>query len=98
MSEHEQSGKPKRNPGNAFQSIGDEGGLVVVPKNSTVEVLNPVGSRIFEMLDGTHSRDQIVQALVEEFEVTEDEASHDLDVFLADLKKRQLLAPGGEHE
>jgi hypothetical protein len=96
VSQHEDSGNPKRNPGNAFQSIGEEGGLVVVPEHSKVEVLNPVGSKIFSMLDGNHSRDEIVRAIVDEFDVTEDQAKQDLEQFLLELKKSELLAQPGE--
>ena len=98
MSRDEDSGNPKRSPVNAFQSIAEEGGLVVVPEKSEVNVLNPVGSKIFSMLDGKHSREEIVRAVVEEFDVTEDDANRDLDRFLQELKKSELLAPESADE
>ena len=88
------SDKPKRNPENAFQPIGDEGGLVVVPEDSKVQVLNPVASTIFSMLDGEHSHEDIVRAIVEEYEVSEETARADLQSFLEELRGQELLADG----
>jgi len=98
VSRDEDSGNPKRNPVNAFQSIAEEGGLVVVPEHSEVKVLNEVGSKIFSMLDGKQSREEIVRAVVEEFDVTEDDANRDLEQFLLELKKSELLATEGADE
>ena len=83
---------PRRNPAHAFREIGDEGGLVVVPSDSKVEVLNPVASKIYSMLDGEHSRDQIVCAIVEEFEVDEAAAGRDFDEFLEKLESQKMMA------
>jgi len=86
---------PRRDPQNAYREVGDEGALLVVPAQSTVEVLNPVGARIFSMLDGLHTREEIVRAVVDEFDIGEEEARRDLDDFLADLQARELLLPSG---
>jgi hypothetical protein len=83
--------KPKRNTGHAFRSIGDEGGLVVIPRQSKVQVLNPVGIKVYSMLDGSHSRDEIVQAVMEEFDVAEKSARSDVDAFLDELASEGML-------
>jgi hypothetical protein len=90
----------RRNPHNAFRSVGEEGGLIVVPAQSSVEVLNPVGAKIYSMLDGLHTREEILDAVVTEFEISLEQAGRDLDEFLADLEARELLIPadGGEPE
>ena len=41
--------RPQRRSGPAFQQVGDEGGLVVVPEASQVEVLNPVGAKVYRV-------------------------------------------------
>ena len=71
---------------------------MVVPGASEVKVLNPVASKIYSMLDGTHTKDQIVSAVMAEFDVEETTARADLEAFLADLKSHGLLAgkPTGE--
>lgn len=84
---------PRRDPGQAFRTVGDEGGLVVVPRESKVQVLNPVGARIYAMLDGQHSREEIVRAVTEEFEVSEEQARQDLEAFLAELDAEKMLSP-----
>ena len=84
--------KPRRHPGNAFRPVADEGGLVVVPRRSVVEVLNPVGSKIFSLLDGQHTLDAIVREVVAEFEVAEPEARRHLEEFLQDMEARDMLA------
>ena len=84
--------KPKRSSGHAYRSIGDEGGLVVIPRQSKVQVLNPVGIKIYSMLDGTHNRDEIVAAVMDEFDVEESVARADVDAFLDELSREGMLA------
>jgi N-formylglutamate amidohydrolase len=74
--------------------VADEGYLVVVPARATVEVLNPVGGTIYAMLDGQHTRDDIVRSVVEEFDVDESQARRDLDAFLEELAARKMLVQG----
>ncbi len=87
--------KIRRNPSTAFRPVADEGGLVVIPKRSEVKVLNPVGSRIYELLDGTHSREEILTILVDEFDVTREAAGADFDGFMADLREAEMLDEAG---
>jgi hypothetical protein len=86
--------KPKRNSGHAYRPIGEEGGLVVIPNESKVQVLNPVGIKIYGMLDGTHNRAEIVRAVMEEFEVEEQTAREDVNAFLEQLEREGMLASG----
>jgi hypothetical protein len=89
---------PRRDPTTAHRSVADEGYLVVVPSRAAVEVLNPVGGKIFSMLDGKHSEEDIVRAIVDEFEVGEDEARRDLAAFLDELREKKMLARVGDAE
>jgi dienelactone hydrolase len=86
---------PRRDPETACRSVADEGYLVVVPSRAAVEVLNPVGGKIYSMLDGKHNADDIVRALMDEFEVNAEQARHDLDAFLDELRKKGMLATTG---
>ena len=86
------SDRPVRNPQNAFRTVSDEGGLVVDPIAHDVRVLNPVGSFIYSRLDGTNTLDAIVTAVVEEFDVVEEEARRDVTAFLDDLRERGMLS------
>jgi hypothetical protein len=83
--------RPVRNPETAFRPIAEEGGLVVLPSRSEVKVLNPVGSTIYSMLDGTHTIDELVAAVVEEFEVDKASATQDVEAFLGELAAQGML-------
>lgn len=82
----------RRHPDTAFRSVSDEGGLVVLPSRSEVKVLNPVGSKVYSMLDGTHTLDEIVAAVLAEFTVEEAEARRDVQAFLDELAQEGMLA------
>ena len=84
--------KPRRDPTTAFRSVADEGCLVVVPSRAAVEVLNPVAGKIYSMLDGTNTEDEIVRAVVDEFEIGEGEARKDYHAFLDVLRAKNMLA------
>ena len=87
---------PRRHPDTAFRPVGDEGGLVVIPGRSEVKVLNPVAIKVFSLLDGEHSVDQIVSAVIDEFAVESGEARKDVEAFLSLLGEHGLLAAPGE--
>jgi len=88
--------RPKRNPSSAFKPIGDEGGLVVLPDRSVVKVLNPVGIRVFGLLDGERTLGQIVDLICEEYEVTPEKAAQDVETFVGLLSQEGMLADSGE--
>ena len=82
---------PQRHPEAAFRPMGDEGGLVVLPTQRVVKVLNPVGIKVFSMLDGAHSEAQIAEAVAEEFDVAMDQATEDVRAFLSELGQNGML-------
>lgn len=86
---------PRRHPESAFRPVGDEGGLVVLPGRSEVKVLNPVAIKVFGLLDGSHSVDQIARLVTEEFEVGEKQAVEDIRAFLEELDRHGMLESGG---
>ena len=83
---------PRRHPDTAFRPVTDEGGLVVIPGRAEVKVLNPVAIKVFGLLDGQHSVDEIARMVVEEFDVTHDEAVKDVRAFIEELEKNGMLA------
>ena len=85
--------RPRRHPDTAFRPVGEDGGLVVLPTRQEVKVLNPVGIKIFSLLDGEHTIAQIARAVVEEFEeVGMEQAEKDVLAFLDDLRANGMLA------
>lgn len=55
--------------------------------------LNEVGSRIWELCDGTRSVGEIAHAVAEEFEVDEATAAADAGEFVGQLLGTRLLVP-----
>lgn len=82
---------PKRNPDAAFRVIDGEA-IVVLPDRGEVKVLNDVGSRIWELMDGESSVDQISQTICKEYEVKQKDALTDISDFLAQLSNNGMLA------
>jgi hypothetical protein len=67
--------------------------LIVMPGEEAVHhVLNAVGARIWEMLDGTHDTEAICKQLAGEFDVAPEEARRDLEEFLQALQDSGMLA------
>ena len=77
-----------RNPATAWRVIAGEA-VVLSLDSKTLRGLNPVGSRVWELIDGRRSTDEIAAQLVEEFDVELARALQEVDVFV-----RQLLAKG----
>jgi coenzyme PQQ synthesis protein D (PqqD) len=68
----------------AMQTV-DGLAVLVLADSGEVVVLNQVGTRILELLDGRRSFDELVAAIESEYEVSEDEARRDLEAFLQTL-------------
>jgi hypothetical protein len=71
------------------RKIVDE--LILVPIRTSVAdmeslyTLNDVGAKVYELIDGQRTVAQICKGIVEEFEVTEEEAQKDVSVFAEQL-------------
>ena len=84
-------GRFTRSTNLAWREIGDE--VIVVPVSrrrsdlDSVYVLNDVGARIWQLLDGERDSHGIAAVLAEEYEVEMSEAVADLDRYLAELQE-----------
>jgi hypothetical protein len=80
--------------------VGDES--IIVPLRShvadldSVITLNPVGARIWELLDGRRNVDAIAGTICEEFEVEPETAQADVDEFIHSLEEAKLVERVGE--
>ena len=90
--------RPTRNPETAYRAVGQDGGLVVLPGESSVKVLNPVGSKVYGMIDGKHTVDEIVAAVVDDFDIDVGQARQDVEVFLKQLQEHGMLLQADEQE
>ena len=87
-----ESRNPRRAPEAAFRPMGDDGGVVVMALQREIQVLNPVGIRVFALLDGTRSEADIARVVADEFEVSAEQAARDVSDFLRELRENGMLA------
>jgi len=72
------------------RAVGEDGVLVHLDSGRVI-VVNEVGHFIVQMLEQPMSRKALVAALVEEFEVTAEQADADIKSFLDELGTEQLV-------
>ncbi len=53
--------------------------------------LNPVGSRVWELIDGRRSVEEIVEAIAREFDVSREAATRDVTGFVRELLDKGLV-------
>lgn len=78
-----------------LKTISDQ--FIVVPvgkeavKFQGMISLNPTAKFLFELLKTEHTKDELIDALVNHYEVSYDVAENDVKSFIETLKKHQLL-------
>lgn len=65
--------------------------VLILSDSNEINVLNSVGSRIFELADGRHSLAEIVRVIIDEYNVPTDEATHDVSRFVEELVAQNVL-------
>lgn len=80
----------RRNPQYAYREVAGEA-IIVSPKDGTFIVLNPAGSLIWSLADGSRDFDLIVEAVVKAFDVTRARAEADARTFLEGLRRKGML-------
>lgn len=65
--------------------------VLVHPQQGRVRVLNGVGARVWELVDGSRTIDEIAQQLAAEYDVGLARAQEDVLGFCADLSDRGVL-------
>lgn len=73
------------------RTIGGETIVLDLP-NSQYFAITGVGSRVFQLLGEERSVDDLVAAIVSEYEVDETTARTDVEVFVDRLRQARLLA------
>jgi Coenzyme PQQ synthesis protein D (PqqD) len=81
---------PRQREGVAAQVVGGEAVLLDIESGEYFS-LNRVGSRIWELCDGTRSAAGIISVICEEFDVDEDVATADTHEVLDEFKKEKLV-------
>jgi hypothetical protein len=93
MTQAGSGGAPQRNP-HAAARVYEGEAFIVIPQTSQYKILNSTGSRIWDLIDGKRSRDDIAGIIADEYEVSREEALRDVSAFLEELKDNGMLAPG----
>jgi coenzyme PQQ synthesis protein D (PqqD) len=79
----------------AARRLEDEVVLVNLLTNH-IYSLNATGSRVWELLDVPRTRDELVNALVEEFDVEQTTLERETDELLASLAAANLVLTDGD--
>lgn len=72
--------------------IVDQEAVLVLPEQGQVKVLNPVGARIWSLVDGVRTIREIAAMISQEYEVESIQAEEDTIQFIRDLQERKVLA------
>ena len=70
---------------------GQDGAIVLDTRQGLMFKLNPVGSRILELLKGGFDEAAIADEISRQFEVSRDIANQDVDQFIHALKEHRLV-------
>jgi hypothetical protein len=80
-----------RSPDAAYR-VYDGQATIVLPSQAAVHVLNPIGSFIWESLDGRASLSQILERVLDEYDITRDAAETDLRQFVTALLDQGMVS------
>ena len=73
-----------------FRKEEDEA-ILFDPDNSDIVVLNSTGCLVWSMCDGNTAKEAILNAMLDEFDVSTVKAQEDLDKFFNDLEKKKFI-------
>jgi len=80
-----------KNP-NAAYRIYEGQATIVLPEHSEVNVLNPIGSVIWDGIDGRRTLEEILQQLLNEYDISREQATSDLEGFVASLREHGMVS------
>jgi Coenzyme PQQ synthesis protein D (PqqD) len=81
---------PRRNPSAGFR-IFEGQAVVVLPDEAEVNVLNEVGARVWELIDGERSVQSIVDQICEEYDMGREQVERDVRELLGNLNEHRMI-------
>lgn len=86
---------PKKSDKLAWRTIEDETVIMLLTKQledgEIVNVLNKTATRIWELIDGKNSKEDLIQKIIKEYDVEPKKAESEVKKFLNSLYKKQLI-------
>jgi len=79
-----------KNPEASYR-IYDGQALVVLAGRAEIKVLNGIGSLVWDRIDGRSTLGDLVEAVVQEYEVTPSDAERDILEFIASLRELEMV-------
>lgn len=86
---------PKKSEGVASRIIDSEA-VIVIPEAGLVRILNEVGSKIWQLLDGGNTIEDVINVISSEFDVSWEEARKDTLDFIRELEDRDMVVLSDE--
>ncbi len=79
-----------RNP-NAAYRVYDGQATIVLPDQAKVNVINEIGSLVWERIDGKKNLGELVESILKDYEVTREQAEKDVIEFVTSLKAHEMV-------
>lgn len=83
--------KPLRMERLAYKPIGQETIILDTKVGKEVHQLNEVASFVWNLCDGNHEIQKIVDKVCDEFDVDPTQAAHDIQLLIQELSAKSLL-------
>lgn len=78
-----------------YQALGGEEGAVLLHLGSgQYHTLNPVGARMWEILESPMGKTELGQRVIAEFDASAQDVARDVETFLQELLERNLVQVG----
>lgn len=81
----------KQNKEVIFRQEEDEA-ILFNPETSDIVVINSTGCYIWNFFNGKSTKEEILEKIVNKFEVKKEAAEKDLETFIAELKKDNFVS------
>ena len=81
---------PDKSPKTAFRVMDGEA-VVVIPEDNEVKILNEVGSRVWELIDGNRDITKITSLICNEFDISHETAREDIMKFIDELYHKKMV-------
>jgi hypothetical protein len=81
---------PTKNETIQYQTI-DQQAVLVLPVEGKVKVLNPLGTCIWENIDGIKSVNELIDSLIRDYAVERDQAAADIAGFINELLEKNMI-------